>query len=255
MRTLALILLGVLAGLLAVHITLVTVDPLGVIAYGRALQWVRADTLPHPTGYRHPTGVHATPFGRVTILPDGTRWTGSAPNGCRLLIVGDSVAFGMGVGDTDTFAAHLARLRPDWHVINTARVGYNSGNLARAAQAAEADTVLYLMVNNDAAPPVGVWTPIALPSPIRLYGQFFQPRVELPTDSDAFRDMLAVMSGVDAHVVAFGGNPLIVPARDVVDVTVIPPHNAPISAADPHPSPEGHRRIANALLDVVECVS
>lgn len=253
LRFIAYSLVALLVGVTLLESLLITTDPLGVMQYGRSLQWIRNHSEAHETGYRHPAGVHDTPFGRVTILADGTRWTGGTLGGCKLVVVGDSVSFGLGVTDDDTFAAHLARLRPGWHIINAARVGYDSTNLSRLLEHYEADAYVYLVTGNDASQPIGVWPPLQLPSAIRLHASFIQSRTVPPRTSEAFDQALRVIKREGVQVVAFEDSVLLPTIRRVTPVVTIPPHNAPISVADSHPNAAGHRHIANALYSTVYC--
>jgi hypothetical protein len=229
------------------------IDPLGVMAYGRAIVWIRSDQHEHVTGYSLPAGVHDTPFGWVTVHPDGTRWTGSGVTDCTVAIVGDSVAFGLSVADEDTFAAHLARLLPGVTIINTARVGYDSLNLSRLVQTYHADVYLYLVTDNDDGPMLGVREPGQLGSGIRTYGYWLRGALadNMRGDPLVYGRALRVMSLYPVTLVAFDGDRVGQLAARSVDVQWIEPHNNPISFADPHPNAEGHRAIANNLLPIV----
>lgn len=85
-------------------------------------------------------------------IEDKARLTpASAGDGsCTLVVVGDSVAFGYGVDDTDVWLNQLAQDWPDVQVINLAVPRYNSTNVLRTLQSAPpADLYLYMIVNND----------------------------------------------------------------------------------------------------------
>lgn len=63
---------------------------------------------------------------KVTINPDGSRWTGRAYNavGPNIFIFGDSFVFGSGVNDEQTFSYMLQAARPDRNVHLFALAGY-----------------------------------------------------------------------------------------------------------------------------------
>jgi lysophospholipase L1-like esterase len=72
----------------------------------------------------------------------------------KVLIVGDSVAFGSGVGDEQTSASQLqARLGDDIEVVNAAVGGYNGEQVSAAAERARAkqefELLVYIACQND----------------------------------------------------------------------------------------------------------
>lgn len=74
----------------------------------------------------------------------------------RVVVLGDSIAFGLYVGDGETYAARLAARRPDLEVANLAVQGYGPGQsllrLERLGLALEPDVVvLALCLGNDFA--------------------------------------------------------------------------------------------------------
>jgi len=75
-------------------------------------------------------GASGVSFGeRVYIDDQGFRKPDRQPaSGKAWLILGDSVAFGVGVENNSTFVTLMQTARPDIRVINTAVVGYATGN-------------------------------------------------------------------------------------------------------------------------------
>ncbi len=77
----------------------------------------------------------------------------------RLLVVGDSMALGWGVAETETFAGRLAQQHPDIQVRNAGMVGFNlAQTVTRAAELAAVLKPQRLLVTyfpNDAEPDAG----------------------------------------------------------------------------------------------------
>ena len=61
----------------------------------------------------------------VTTNSLGFRSSEIDPQKPIIAVLGDSIAFGYGLGDSETIPAHLADLVPDWNVLNTAAPGYD----------------------------------------------------------------------------------------------------------------------------------
>ena len=111
--------------------------------------------VPDARGYNVRSGTHVLSSFTFTLLPDRTRAVPATnPSASRTLVfVGDSVTFGYGVDDAQTWVNLVARQRPDWHVVNAGVSGYNSTNVRRnVEQDRTADALVYLIVNNDAEP-------------------------------------------------------------------------------------------------------
>ena len=91
----------------------------------------------------------------IAINSDGFRgpdWPGSK-RGQRVLVLGDSFAFGWGVRDEETFAARLRRAHPEWEVLNVAVSGYATDQelllLRRLRERADPDVVVCVFCPND----------------------------------------------------------------------------------------------------------
>lgn len=73
--------------------------------------------------------------------------------GLRVLLLGDSLAFGWGVPWSETFGARLAAARPDWEVLNAAVSGYATDQelllLRRLLPERQPDLVLCVFCGND----------------------------------------------------------------------------------------------------------
>jgi hypothetical protein len=77
------------------------------------------------------------------------------PGRARVLVLGDSFAYGVGVGDRETFSAQLEALAPELEVINTGVNGYGTGQelllLRDEGLAFQPDVVIVSFFWNDVA--------------------------------------------------------------------------------------------------------
>ena len=117
---------------------------LGGLELGLRLFWdgyyvktQKAYAEPHPVrGWRNRPDV-SVPYGEpefntvVTHNQFGYRGRpveqARTPGRARVLVLGDSFAYGVGVGDRETFSAQLEALQPELDVINTGVNGYGTG--------------------------------------------------------------------------------------------------------------------------------
>ncbi len=91
-------------------------------------RWSRPDPV---LGWRSNPGVHPAhegPREPMTILPDGSRLTGTPADasGPRVLIVGDSYAEGYGLRDDEAFAWRLQQRFPQLRILNFGTPGYGT---------------------------------------------------------------------------------------------------------------------------------
>lgn len=89
-----------------------------------------------------------------TIDAEGQRLTLPLSNAERkILVVGDSVPFGVGVNDDDTMPSHLQRFLPDVKVINGGVGGYSSSQVLAALdtrlEEEKYESLVYLVCQND----------------------------------------------------------------------------------------------------------
>lgn len=214
--------------------------------------------------HRITPGVYQFSNWSATVLADGTRYLPqSAAAGCTLAVIGDSVTFGHGVNDADTFTALLAQDFPSIRWINGGMEGYNIGQVLDTRRMLAVDGYLYLMINNDAAARIN---PIYVPKP------FYRPSIPLywmlwrgsqsggagdGMDTGLSQDFTAFDADIDTLkedeqviVVGFTGNDL--PVR--ADVPTIPHWTHKNSFTDAHPNYLGHQEIAAGLRPYVQAL-
>lgn len=209
-------------------------------------------------GYLLPSGHYQFSNWQADILPDSTRDVPSTNDqaACTVVLLGDSMTFGMDVNDGDTWASLIARQLPNVHLINAGLIGYNLPEILKNYRAfPQADAYLYVLYADDPRPSnwtrrppdanlsytlayLNVLTDYAAPLPPATWDSFYRaldglladPRMTLVTWDGSFGQQ------VKAHV-----NRL----------NLIPMFTHRVSASDGHPSAAGHAEIAAAILPIV----
>lgn len=207
-----------------------------------------------------PAGEYRFSNWSAQINPDHSRFVPDNGNGaCTIAFVGDSVTFGLGVDDADTWVNLLAGNHPDWNTLNLGVAGYNSAAVRLSIAASPADAYVYLISNNDAEAQIFHPSPEARPiyqSALAIYlrvWQIHQRGYENPAEMRFFGrrfdwDIRALSSHANLLIFGFENDELAQSAQNIdSSVILLPPYTAPISVADPHPNEAGHRQIATAL--------
>lgn len=242
---------------------LLSLDPVG-LRYIRDYKILTDQILPAPAGYTYAAGRYTLSRSVVTMLEDGTRLVpDSSSGGTSLMVfVGDSVTFGLGVSDEQTFVNLIAQANPGVRVVNAGMPAFNITNIRRAVATQPPEArIIYLISDNDADP---IFEPSFAPEDrlpdlpwTALYWRFLPVVLQAgdPRFSNAGRDLEAYQSEVSA----FSNDPrvLIVGYDDVLTpitprAVPIAPYTTRLSFADKHPDANGHRQIAEALLDLLE---
>ncbi|PJF26478.1 MAG: hypothetical protein CUN53_07675 [Phototrophicales bacterium] len=259
---------AVIASLIVVLLTTVMVeaalwfiDPLGIATYVYDLSTMV--TIASAEGYTLPPGVHTLRHWSYTIDEFGNRIMPRSESACIIAFVGDSVTFGQGVNDDETFAYKIALENPGVRFINLGKIAYNIANVRRAVESNPANGYLYFISDNDDGlpwerPPQEWGQPRELPprlSAVRYYVAAFQERSSASvTDLDAFwRDLEALRARGDVLMFAMG-SPL---GAQVIerypDIAPIPHWGRAMSISwiDGHPNAAGHVYLLNALRERV----
>lgn len=239
------------------------IDPWGVGRYFGDLHTLeRQFVRDEHTVYMLPAGHYTFTTWSATELPGSLRLVPDDRGGpCRVLLIGDSVTWGLGVGDAETWANHLAG--PDVTILNAAQVGYNSDAIrALPVRFVAADVVIYLVIPNDVSKTVSLNDPAMQLDPstysyVRLYlvaaslgslslapkdikGDWMRFYADLDALATDTRVTFVAFDDAFAHLIA-GRYP----------VHLIPWYQARLSHADAHPSAAGHAEIAAAMLPIV----
>lgn len=241
------------------------IDPLGITAYIDNQR--KIVIVPNAEGFTHPPGVYNLRGWTYTIDADGSRIMPDSSSDCSLAFVGDSVTFGAGVNDTDTFAYNLALDYPDVQFVNRSKIAFNIGNIRATVENHPADGYIYFISDNDDGLmwllPENLWdqplTPPEGRAATRYYIETFRGlNTPAVTDIDAFwRDLAALDARADMLILAMES-----PLSETVHerypaIPVIPRWSADfnISWMDGHPNPDGHHdikvNIESAVRDFV----
>lgn len=257
------VLISVIGLLLATEAFLRLVDPWGINRYYNDFTTLYfASTVRAGGLYNVRPGSYTLAGWTATVLPDYTRWLPDSGRGpCRLVFIGDSVTWGYGVSDDQTFADRIAGALPHVTVSNAAFSGYNSAQVRALVDAYPADVYSYLIIANDPVTLNPDQTSLHVSesamgsAALRRYWLYLSGAfaVQYPSDWPRFwRDLDALYATGRVILFAFddgdfGNN---VAAR--YPVHLIPPYRESISRFDGHPNARSHALIAAAMLSPVQ---
>lgn len=257
------ILLIIIATLLVWDAFLFWIDPLGLVNAVHANHDYNRIMLNHPTGYALPPGTHRFHDWSATILADNTRFIPATNTeaDCTVATIGDSMTFGSGVEDNETWVNILAEQFQDVQFINPARPDYSAPNTALVKAYYPADGYLWLIIQGDEQVPyeyTGAQPAYPYPPATALYRVWLWDKLQgrqtfhgRENDMDGYWQSLETIA-VD-NVLLFGASDssLVTITAERYPVTIIPPRSHPISAVDGHPRPAGHQAIADAMYPTV----
>lgn len=259
-RRLAAVLVLIIVSLVASDAALAVLDPLGFWRYYNDMRTFRAHLWPHEARHYVPEpGIHEMSGWSYRIdMPDYTRHTpASRPNeDCTVVALGDSVTFGWGVNDAETWP-NLYAQATGCRVVNAAQVGYDIWAVYDAYKAfPDADRYIYLLVYNDAGRGDEMqFTPLGGTGALGLYVYLLRAAretvgpVEIPDDFWQAYDALAADDRV--MIVGFRDAGL---AEQVAAtgrrIALVAPYPSRVSWADAHPDAAGQAWIAERMLEV-----
>lgn len=265
-RTIIGSLLMILLTIGMVEAMLYFLDPLGVVTYLHSFTMLEESTLPSDTGYTFPVGEHQMLNYTFTINEDESRLVPATDKeaNCTIAAIGDSLTFGMGVTDDETWVNILAEIYPDVEFLNYGRPVFAAGNVLRSYNAYPADAYIWLIVYNDDFPPREYYVRQPdYPLASRLYWIYvIYPAIfgELPfnvlyENGESITDDGSSPSADVAEIIAentliFGFNEL--PASNVEQAIIIPKYTEPNSPMDAHPSAVGNQQIAEGILPYMD---
>lgn len=233
------------------------IDPWGIYYFDDQLE-LRESYVQLPDGtYTLPEGEYQLTRFSASILMDGTRLVPDTQlSDCVIVTVGDSVTWGHGVNDAETWVNLLARDFPTVQFINAGVNGYNIETVWRSmGRFPNAKGYLYLMTDNDAAFETewdakidgrGVWQnePAAYMSKYALYLRSVQKH-SYP-ENKLFLHLYLWRIIHDYPKVKIFATGVLLPSLareaypDLVEISRV----APISRIDGHPNPAGSRDLA-----------
>lgn len=238
------------------------VDPLGIVAYIHSFERMWETTRPdEATGFTFVSGTHDMMGYSYTILDDESRRVpASNPEAdCTIAMIGDSVTFGQGVDDTETWVNRLAEMVTNVAFVNYGRPTFSAPNVLDSYQTYPADGYIWLVINNDDFPRSDyLERSVAYEPASRLYWvHMIAPRIfpretllpnGVPIDEERRAANAAEAMGDDVLIFGFDQYP----ANTIDDTIIIPSYTSTVSAVDAHPSPEAHQIIADDMRPHVE---
>ena len=262
--------LGVVAALTLalIEVLLRVTDPFGVVYFYDIAHNFYDISLPDQRGYVVAPGQYNASHWSFTILPDNTR---AVPDTSRdaentMVFIGDSVTFGYGVGDSETWVNLVAREFPDWHVINDSYPGWSIENLEGAWEMhPDADLIFVMTITNDSDEPKRVaGVPGWEPPYIQLYAQMITYLLRgFPSPSP--ETVAALEPAWREAITRIGTDPRV--TFIVIDVTSeyddrvmamfpdktvrIQNYSDLISTVDSHANPKGNAFVAQQLVPLV----
>ena len=267
-RRLAIIGALTLVTLALIEVLLRVTDPFGVVYFHDLANNFYDVSLPDPRGYVVAPGHYQASHWSFTILPDNTRAVPeTSPDAEKTMVfIGDSVTFGYGVDDAETWVNLVAREFPDWHVINDSYPGWSIKNLEGAWELhPDADLIFVLTITNDSDEPermAGV--PGWKPTYIQLYATMITYLLRgFPLPSE---ETVAALEPIWREAITrIGADPRV--TFIVLDVTGtyddrvmemfpdktvrIRNYTDLISTVDSHANPAGHITVAEQVVPLV----
>lgn len=263
-RVLILVLIGVLGffGLTYIYLWL---DSSGMYAYIHDQWTLQGYEQAHPTGYVYTDGVYDLQVYSATV-ENGTRLVPASVTDadCTIAFVGDSVTWGLGVDDAETFV-NLLTAELQVRALNTGRIGYNTQQAMWLIDHYEADGYVYLHIDNDNEPVRLHNRPRLQHPPSRLdTWLWWQQQVRRSqratresgeiSESDPEREMMTA-----ARDAVYRATLQTLAQRETVlafsfssnRLIKIPHYTSVVSKADPHPDAAGHAEIAASMLPYV----
>lgn len=254
-RILIILIVTIITVPLAINTLLYYLDPLGIVTYAHDLNALFYVSEPDTTGIRFLTGRYTFRGYTATIGHDGLRIVPDTTFAhCTIAAVGDSVAFGMGVEDYETFTNIFAQTFKDVHWINAGIPGYSALNVVQQINNIPADGYLWLIINNDDEP-FRRYFGGQVNAPPAAIAQYVGWRQEtpIPINAERFDDGARhILNRENVLAFAFADVSLTEHIEQAYpQVVIIPLYTEVVSRADPHPNAVGHQQIADAMMPYV----
>ncbi len=225
-------------------------DPWGARRYfaDQAFLYSRFTSDPQ-RGYYALPGMYQFSNWQADILPDTSRRVpDSAISGCKVVFVGDSITFGWGVNDAQTWINLVARHVPTAQLINAGTFSYNAERV-RASLAAFPDAAVYIYfaVDNDGDPDPNWQGTYSSQLILEDYAYAALAPYRLSAPMPGFAAALADLKR-RTTVLAINANGW----ANRIGAFPIPPYTHHISRTDGHADATGNQEIAAAVTPLVQ---
>jgi hypothetical protein len=230
-------------------------DPLGVRHAMVDWHQLSRGALPAVSGYHYTPGPYDMLVYDATIGLDGLRVVPDTRySDCTVATIGDSITFGMGVQDNQTFTNLLAQTFTDVQWVNAGMPAYNVENVREQLAAVPADGYIWLIIRNDDVPRARYgYVPPVLSATALYLEFFFYP--DLPAPDFEFFDTTAreMLSRRDVLPFVHEHERLIPEILAHYPAIPVVPNDRQqvVSAGDNHPNAAGHQQIAHAMQPYV----
>jgi hypothetical protein len=257
-KRLALIVASLIFTLLLIDAFLRYIDPWNVVRFASELaplaeSYVKDDLR----GYILPPGKYDLGSWSATITDQKTRLVPDTNTQaqCTITIVGDSVAFGHGVNDQDTWVNVLARQMPTVHLLNTGIDSYNIENIENTILAfPNVDGYLYALVDNDNVVQMPIGQKRTNASAIELYWRIITiPPLPTMNEHDFYAALDRILANDRLSVFTFDmGNLSRTVAQKYPQIPLLPLWSENNSKVDWHANVKGNREIAEHVLPILK---
>lgn len=242
-------------------------DPLGLVAYLHSFERMWETTAPSESGFTFIVGEHEMMGYSYTILEDRSRFVPATnPDAtCTIVGIGDSLTFGMGVEDDETWVNLIASQYPNVHFINAGRPVFGAGNVYDSRDEYPADGYIWLVVSNDDFGDAGYtersteylpasrlyWLYVLYPAifkgsafnVVNEYGVEPDPNTPSPS-ADVANLMLA-----EDNTLIFGFDEY--PTNRIEEAILVPIYTDTVSPTDFHPSASAYRDIVDDIAPYI----
>ena len=248
-------LISIILSLIIPEIALQIIDPLQAKPYFADIWALFSAAVADDTrGYVLPAGEYRFSDWTATILEDHSRYVPDThESDCTITFVGDSVTFGHGVNDSETWVNLLAQRLPDANLINAGLNGYNGTQALATIREGRASGFFYTLISNDAdrikdwqrRPPPAFYEPIL---PVYLYVLAGMQEPAFLRDYEAFDTALSSIKEMSTvAITGFEGDPLATRAG----IDTVPYWTHYNSPTDTHANAAGNSEIADAMMPYV----
>jgi hypothetical protein len=254
MKALRNTLIIILITLVMLEALLVIVDPIRFSEVQRDWSDLREHVVKRDNYYVFRPGTYDLVRYSVTINEDGTRNLPDNGSGCRVVAVGDSFTFGMGVDDNESWV-NIAARETGYNWINSGMPGLQASNFVTILDEYPADVYVYLNTANDAAVYEEITPEQAPYRPFSALTLYIYRAANLPLVYEApdnYRSYLDTITARDNLIWYTIDNSPQLDINIEYGAIVLPSTFEIIGVDDSHPNPTGHEQIWKTMENTLK---